>query len=144
MTHYTLTIDDQKFEVEIGAIQGNQDQVVVNRTPYQVTIGDGAPSATPPMPQRPTPPPMAVESLPRNAAPALAGNGFVTAPIPGIIVALNVQPGDVVAAGQVQAVMEAMKMENNIICPKDGQVKEIRVSPGKDVATGEVLMVIGR
>lgn len=100
------------------------------------------PPATPPMPQRPAPP-VAFEGLSRTVAPAVSGNGVVTAPIPGIVISLNVQPGDVVAAGQVLAVMEAMKMENNILCPKDGQVKEIRVSPGKEVATGEVLMVIG-
>ena len=138
MTRYTLYIDDRKFEVEIGSIQGHQAQVTVNRRPYQVTIGADQPAPAPPVPEKPA----AAPAPSRTVGPPSGSNGLVTAPIPGIIVSIYVKAGDAVTAGQVLAVMEAMKMENNILCPKDGTIKEIRVSTGKDVATGEVLMTI--
>jgi biotin carboxyl carrier protein len=55
---------------------------------------------------------------------------------------VRVKVGDKVTAGQIVAVMEAMKMENNLIAQKDGVVKEIRVQKGTEVSTGDVIMII--
>jgi biotin carboxyl carrier protein len=141
MTHYTLTINDQLFEVEIGAIQGDTAQVIVNQAPYQVKI-DAA--GRPVSPLSPTP----LASIPTPAAPksvlcAIVGSGVVSAPIPGKILHIEVGVGDRVKNGQTVAIMEAMKMENNILSPVDGVVKEIRAAAGTDVATGDVIMIIG-
>ncbi|WP_373498026.1 biotin/lipoyl-containing protein [Desulfococcus sp.] len=65
------------------------------------------------------------------------------APISGLIVELKAVVGDMVAAGQTVAIIEAMKMENNINSPVDGKVMEVRVAKGAAVADGEVIMVIG-
>ncbi|MBI5552551.1 MAG: biotin/lipoyl-binding protein [Desulfobacterales bacterium] len=147
MTQYILTINDQLFEVEIGAIQGDEAQVIVNQTPYQVKI-DGAarPTATlpaAPMALQPTAVSMAMPAAPKAVARGVAGAGTIAAPIPGKILQLAVRVGDRVKNGQTVAIMEAMKMENNLLAPMDGTVKEIRVAVGGDVGTGDVIMVIG-
>jgi biotin carboxyl carrier protein len=71
-----------------------------------------------------------------------AAGGSVVAPISGKILAIKVEVGDQVAAGQVVLILEAMKMENNVHTPTDGVVKEIAVSEGSEVADGALLMVI--
>ena len=66
----------------------------------------------------------------------------IKARIPGTIVAINVKPGDTVEENQVVAVIEAMKMEQPIPCPKDGVVKDVLVSVGDKVKSGAVLLSI--
>lgn len=66
----------------------------------------------------------------------------ILAPMPGLVVNVLVQPGDVVAQNQTVAVLEAMKMENDLPAPTGGTVKEVRVSKGQTVDLGEVLIVI--
>lgn len=145
MTLYSLIINDQRFEVEVGAIQGDTAHVIVNQTPFQVKI-NGAVPPTLPSGEAPS---VAVQiasgpiSAPKPAPRAAAGAGVVTAPIPGKMLQFRVRVGERVKSGQTLAVMEAMKMENDILCPMDGAVKEIRVAAGDDVATGDVILVIG-
>ena len=59
-----------------------------------------------------------------------------------MILEITVKPGDPVKAGQVVAVMEAMKMENRLITTVDGTVKEIRLAKGAHVSTGDVIMIV--
>ena len=73
----------------------------------------------------------------------MAGTEVLTAPIPGLVLDIKVAVGDKVSAGQVVAVMEAMKMENNLISSVSGTVQEIRVQKGAEVSTGDVIMLIG-
>ena len=80
------------------------------------------------------------QAAPKPAA--VMGAGTVTAPIPGLILRINVAVGDAVTAGQTVAVMEAMKMENNLTSAVSGTVQEIRVQKGSEVATGDVIMII--
>jgi len=67
----------------------------------------------------------------------------VVAPIPGLILQIKVKVGDAVSAGQVVAVLEAMKMENNISSHISGTVTAVRAAEGSNVTTGDVIMVIG-
>ena len=147
MANYTLTIDEQTFNVEIGSIQGGLAQVTVNQIPYYVKI-DASGQVTPlAMTLAPAASPMATAAMPVSVPAASprkgGGSGTVTAPIPGKILTIMVKVGDTVTAGQVLAVIEAMKMENNIISPIAGAVKEIRVAKDDDVGTGDLIMVIG-
>ena len=92
--------------------------------------------------------PVAVAAAPAAAAPAAApavtGAGeAVTAPMPGNILKVNVNVGDAVKEGQVLVVLEAMKMENEIMAPKNGTVTQVVVSKGSTVDTGAPLVVIG-
>ena len=78
------------------------------------------------------------------AAPAVTGAGDpVNAPMPGNILKVNVKAGDKVKSGTVLVVLEAMKMENEIMAPKDGTVTQVLVSKGSTVDTGAPLVVIG-
>ena len=69
--------------------------------------------------------------------------GEVTVPMQGTVVKVLVKPGDSVQAGQVVCVLEAMKMENNIVSEVAGAVLEVRAEPGASVGTGDVLVVVG-
>lgn len=75
-------------------------------------------------------------------AAAGAGGGQVTAPMPGKITRILVQPGDEVAAGQGVVVVEAMKMENELGAPLAGRVADVPVAEGDPVDSGAVLVVI--
>jgi propionyl-CoA carboxylase alpha chain len=68
--------------------------------------------------------------------------GGYAAPMPGNIVAVNVEPGQRVSAGQVLIILEAMKMEHLITCTEDGTVTEVRVAAGAQVEAGQVLLVV--
>jgi biotin carboxyl carrier protein len=149
MTLYKLTINDQRFEVEVGAIQGDIAQVSVNKAAYQVKIEKDGGTQPAAVSISPAAAHSAVDVVsvstpsPRPAGPTAVGAGVVAAPMPGKILLIDVRVGDKVQGGQTVAVMEAMKMENNILTPIDGVVKEIRAAVGTDVATGDVILVIG-
>ncbi|WP_373499781.1 biotin/lipoyl-containing protein, partial [Desulfococcus sp.] len=91
-------------------------------------------------PKAPSAAPKAAVAAPRPVS--AVGTGTVAAPIPGLILKINVAVGDTVTAGQTVAIMEAMKMENNLTCAVSGVVQEIRVQKGSEVATGDVIMII--
>ena len=109
-------------------------KVNVNGTVYEVELEDitgAAPAAAPVAAPAAAP-----------AAPAGAGEK-IAAPMPGNILAVNVSVGDSVKKGQVLMVLEAMKMENEIMCPCDGKVTSVNVSKGSTVETGTLLCCIG-
>ena len=78
------------------------------------------------------------------AAPAAAADGQkVLSPMPGTILSVNVSVGSAVKAGDVLLILEAMKMENEIVAPCDGTVKQLAVQKGSTVATDALLAVVG-
>ena len=106
-------------------------RINVNGTAYEVEIEEmtGAPAAAP------------VAAAP--AAPAASGAGeSITSPMPGNILAVNVAAGDMVKKGQVLMVLEAMKMENEIMAPHDGKVTAVAVTKGAAVESGALLCTI--
>lgn len=109
-------------------------KVTVNGTAYEVEIEDitgAAPAAAP------SPAPV---SAPAPAAPA--GGEPINSPMPGNILAVNVAAGDTVKKGQVLMILEAMKMENEIMCPRDGKVLSVAVTKGSAVESGALLCTI--
>jgi len=70
------------------------------------------------------------------------GPATLKASMPGRVVRVLVEKGDAVAAHQGVLVLEAMKMQNEVKSPKDGRVREIRVSPGDAVSAGDILAII--
>ena len=110
-------------------------RVTVNGTAYEIELEEitGAVPAAAPAAPAPAPAPVA-------AAPA--GGEKITSPMPGTILAINVAQGAAVKKGDVLMVLEAMKMENEIMCPCDGTVASINTSKGAAVETGALLCVI--
>ena len=86
----------------------------------------------------------APKAAPKAAAPsaAPAGGEAVKSPMPGTILKVNVKNGDAVKKGQVLMILEAMKMENEIMAPKAGSVAQVVAAKGASVNTGDVLVVI--
>ena len=106
-------------------------KVNVNGTAYEVEIEEmtGAPAAA---------------AAPVAAPAAASGVGeSITSPMPGNFLAVNVAAGDMVKKGQVLMVLEAMKMENEIMAPQDGKVTSVAVAKGAAVESGTLLCVIG-
>lgn len=109
-------------------------RVNVNGTEYEVAIEEISASEV-------KAPAAAPKAAPAPSAPAGAGEK-VTAPMPGNILAVNVSAGQTVKSGDVLMILEAMKMENEIMAPKAGKVTSVSVAKGSTVATGDVLCTI--
>ena len=111
-------------------------RVNVNGTVYEVELEDitgAAPASAPAAPAAPAAAPVS----------APAGGEKITSPMPGNILCVNVAAGDTVQKGQVLMILEAMKMENEIMCPCDGKVVSVSVTKGAAVESGTLLCVIG-
>lgn len=116
-------------------------RVNVNGTNYEVTLEEVKGGAAPAAPAAQTP------AAPAPAAPAPAaapGNGEqIKCPMPGTILSVNVAVGDKIKKGQLLMVLEAMKMENEIMSPCDGTVVSVHTTKGSSVESGALLCVIG-
>ena len=108
-------------------------RVTVNGTAYEIELEEltGAASA-----------PAAAAPAPAPAAAAPAGGEQVTSPMPGTILDVKVTQGASVKKGDVLMILEAMKMENEIMCPRDGKVASIHAAKGAAVESGTLLCVI--
>lgn len=126
---YVVTLNGKNYEVEVE----ETDAVIT-------AVTDAAPTA-PVAAAAPAAP--AVAPAPA-AAPAAAADGQkVLSPMPGTILSVNVSVGSAVKAGEVILILEAMKMENEIVAPCDGTVKQLAVQKGSTVATDALLAVVG-
>ena len=112
-------------------------RVTVNGTAYEIELEELTGAAPAPAAATAAPAP-----APAPAAPAPAGGEQVTSPMPGTILSINVAAGDTVKRGQVLMILEAMKMENEIMCPCDGKVASVNTSKGSSVESGTLLCVI--
>lgn len=117
--------------------------ITVNGTPYNVTVEEGTSTATAPAaaPVQ-APAPQAAPTPKAAPAPAGAGSVKVDAPMPGNILDIKVSNGAAVKAGQVLCVLEAMKMENDIVAPQDGTVASINVNKGDSVEAGQTIITL--
>ena len=132
---YKVTLNNRTYEVEVE--QG--EAMLVDE--YEAF----APAAAAPAPAPAAPvaaAPASAAPAPAPAAAALAAGEVVKSPMPGNILKINVTLGQKVKEGDVLIVLEAMKMENEIVAPKAGSVAQIAVSKGQVVETGSPLVVI--
>ncbi len=137
-----ITVNDKSYEVEVGDLSASPLTVTVNGKPYEVEFSlteperSREPAAQPSVAASVAAPP----SAPAKISPTTVRAKAVTAPMPGHIAEIFVQPGDQVSAGQQLCLLEAMKMKNAIRSPRDGVVETVPVSPGQKVAHGEPLV----
>lgn len=149
MKTYKFKINGNQYDVAINSVEGRNASVTVNGTEYQVELEE-APAAAPAAPVAPVAPvaapvqaapAAAAPAAPKPAAPSGAGKA-VTSPLPGVIIAVKVNVGDVVKAGQEVAVLEAMKMENSIEATQDGTVTAVHAAKGDSVLEGAPIVTI--
>ena len=130
---YKITLKGRTYEVEVEAGKA----MLLDE--YEA-IAPSAPAA--PVAVAPVAAPAAAPAAPAAAAVTAAGEA-VNAPMPGTILKVNVSQGQAVKEGDVLCVLEAMKMENEIMAPKAGTVTQVVVSKGASVNTGDALVIIG-
>ena len=161
MKEYKYKINGNEYSVAIIDLEGDKAAVEVNGVSYQVDILTDGYTAPAPRPAAkpaaaPAPAPAAAPAAPAPApqpiapaAPAAepaapAGKGTaVQSPLPGVILDIKVAVGDQVKAGQTVAILEAMKMENNINAECDGVITAIKVSKGDNILEGSDIVIIG-
>ena len=126
---YKVTLNGRTYEVEVEAGKAmllDEYEAIAPAAPATAAAAAPAPVAAP------------------SAAPAasLAAGEPVKAPMPGVVLKVQVQQGQAVKAGQVLVILEAMKMENEIVAPKDGTVAQIVAAKGASVESGAPLVIL--
>ena len=126
---YKVTLNGRTYEVEVEAGKAmllDEYEAIAPAAPATAPAAAPAPVAAP------------------SAAPAasLAAGEPVKAPMPGVVLKVQVQQGQAVKAGQVLVILEAMKMENEIVAPKDGTVALIVAAKGASVESGAPLVIL--
>ena len=126
---YKVTLNGRTYEVEVEAGKAmllDEYEAIAPAAPATAPAAAPAPVAAP------------------SAAPAasLAVGEPVKAPMPGVVLKVQVQQGQAVKAGQVLVILEAMKMENEIVAPKDGTVAQIVAAKGASVESGAPLVIL--
>ena len=155
MAEYRYRINGHTYNIEIGAENGGTIEVSVNGKVYTVerqeisTTADMAPKSIPDQNSasllKDTAQPASTPNVQPTSPSALDANtAAVTAPLPGTIISIKVKPGDKVTANQTVAVLEAMKMENEIEAGYAGTVSEVKVAERDTVLEGAVLITISK
>lgn len=127
MKKYKVNVNGTEYEIELELIEDDGKMPV--KKPELAKEKDEAPAASP--------------EVKKEAAPAAKGEGKeITCPMPGNILSVNVSVGDKVKEGQVIMVLEAMKMENEIMATQAGTITSIAVSKGETVESGSLLYTI--
>lgn len=126
MKNYRITVNGVSYDVTVEETAAVANQPAAAPAPAVAAAPKAAPAPAP--------------AAAPKAAPAATGSIVIKAPMPGTIIKVNVKAGDSVKRGDVLCVLEAMKMENEIMAPADGTVAGVNVSSGESVQTDAVLL----
>ena len=126
---YRVTLNGKVYEVEV-----EKGEAMI-KSEFDAAVPASQPAAAPA-------PQAAAPATPAPAAPAGGGANSVNAPMPGNINAVKVSSGQQVKKGDVLVILEAMKMENEIVAPKDGKIGQVFVQKGATVQTGAPLVEV--
>ena len=124
---FIININGKSYDVEVTEATENQAG-----KPVEVKAPAAPAVSAPAVPKTP------VKSEQSQTAPA--GTVKITAPMPGTILKVNVEQGQSIKKGQVLLILEAMKMENEIVAPGDGTIASINVSKGSKVNAGDIMV----
>lgn len=130
MRKFNITVNGQAYEVEVdelGGVAPAPRAAAPKAAPAPAPAAAAAPAAAPAPAAEPVP----------------AGAATVNAPMPGKVLEVKVSVGDSVKRGDVLLILEAMKMQNEIMAPQDGKITAIRVTPNVNVSTGDAMIVMG-
>lgn len=134
MRKFLINVNGNSYEVEVDEITDGQAPVARAQAPAPAQVAapvqTAAPKATP------------AKAAPTEEVSVSAGQEVIDSPMPGNIWKILVAEGDIVKSGQTLLILEAMKMENELVAPKDGKVLKIMTSEGTSVNTGDKLVII--
>lgn len=140
MKKFNVTVNGKTYAVEVeevGAGQGGFTYQPVQQAPQSAPMQQAAVTAQP----------QAAPEAPKVSAPKVSSGPVsgetISAPMPGTILDIKISEGQSVKAGDILLILEAMKMENEIVSPKDGVVNRIHTSKSSTVSTGDALVTIG-
>lgn len=155
MRRYTLNIGSREFVVDVQEVDYDQFEVTVGGESYAVILAEDQAmgGSITPAPQVRAPQAIPAAAPAASAAPAAAaaapaarkpagggGKGALKAPMPGVILEVNVKAGDTVTRGQQVAILDAMKMHNLVGAPRAGTIAEVCVDAGQTVGHGDVIV----
>lgn len=130
MKKYNVTVNGTVYEVTVEELTADTAAVAPEKKP----VPAAAPAQTPKKSEKPAPAPA--------AASGPEGNIKMVSPMPGTILKINVSVGQQIKKGEILCLLEAMKMENEIVAPADATVASVNTSQGNTVQTGELLFTL--
>tara|TARA_R110002050_G_scaffold157357_2_gene285943 strand:- start:5570 stop:5995 length:426 start_codon:yes stop_codon:yes gene_type:complete len=138
MKNFTFKINENSYGVKIVSQEDNTIELEVNGTSYSVKMKEEIKTRkTPTLVRKPS---KAAPVEPVKVNPSSSAKTKISAPIPGVILSLNVKVGDTIKENDLLLVLEAMKMENNIVSENSGVVTAVNVVVGQQVLQGEVMI----
>ena len=137
MRHFQVVVNGQSYQVAVEEVSAASAPVMNVAAP----VAAPAPVAT--APAAPVAAPAAAPAPAAPAAPISADGEKISAPMPGTILDIKFAVGSAVKKGDVLMILEAMKMENEIMSPVDGTVQQVITSKGSSVNSGDPLMIVG-
>ncbi len=133
MRNFHLTINGKRYAVSVERVPGSNDlEITLDGQTHRVQVEEEEKAAVP------RPSAAARKSPPRSSS----ASGKILAPLPGVVVSVEVTPGDSVRAGDTLLVLEAMKMENVILADSDCVVQAVHVAKGDKVEASHLLMEV--
>lgn len=140
MANYKFKINGKDFDVNVDGVKGNVAEVSVNGVNYSVELENQPAVAPVAAPVRSAAPSPKIPNVP--VATHKAGGHEITSPLPGVVLHVEVGAGQSVKRGDRIAVIEAMKMENDVLAPVDGTITAVFVSKGDSVLEGAAIATI--
>lgn len=143
MSAYKFKINGKEYNVAVNSVEGRNASVNVNGIDYNVELDSevAAPAAVAAAPSAAAP--SAAAAAPAAPKAAAGAGKAIPSPLPGVIISVDVKEGSAVKRGQKVAVIEAMKMENEILSDVDGTVLAVHVSKGDTVLEDAKIVTIG-
>ena len=122
-----VKVDGRWYEVEVGEWEGDRVTALVDDEPVKVRLEDVAAAVS-------------SDAIAESDSADDAGENVVRSPLPGVVLSIDVSVGDAVAAGERVCVLEAMKMEQELVASSGGRVKAVRVQKGQSVLIGQTIV----
>jgi len=141
---YVLNIKDREYKAEVKTLSTESAIIIVDEQEYKIDLKDIGRNAESVVKQKSVTSSSKISTQKEKSKPSYNTGNEVLAPLPGLILEVLVSENAMVKSGQAIAVMEAMKMENQIQAPHDGTVKKVLINKDDSVMEGDILFEIER